>query len=70
MAFAATTNISSSLSETNDLFVLNFQQIEVLGHTLYTYGSLLLLLLSFILLLAMYATIVISTTVPSAEKNN
>lgn len=46
----------------NDLFVLNFQQIEVLGHTLYTYGSLLLLLLSFILLLAMYATIVISTS--------
>ena len=62
LAFAATTNISSSLSETNDLFVLNFQQIEVLGHTLYTYGSLLLLLLSFILLLAMYATIVISTS--------
>ena len=46
----------------NDLFVLNFEQIEVLGHTLYTYGSLLLLLLSFILLLAMYATIVISTS--------
>jgi NADH-ubiquinone oxidoreductase chain 6 len=44
----------------NDLYVLNFQQIEVLGHTLYTYGSILLLLLSFILLLAMFATIVIS----------
>jgi len=44
----------------NDLYLLNFQQIEVLGHTLYTYGSILLLLLSFILLLAMFATIVIS----------
>ena len=54
-----TNTINSSLA--NDLFVLNFQQIEILGHTLYTYGSLLLLLLSFILLLAMFATIVIST---------
>jgi NADH-ubiquinone oxidoreductase chain 6 len=54
--FAINSNVA------NDLFVLNFQQIEVLGHTLYTYGSLLLLLLSFILLLAMYATIVISTS--------
>jgi NADH-ubiquinone oxidoreductase chain 6 len=58
------TNINSigEAYAANDLFVLNFQQIEVLGHTLYTYGSLLLLLLSFILLLAMYATIVISTS--------
>ena len=54
--FAINSNVA------NDLFVLNFEQIEVLGHTLYTYGSLLLLLLSFILLLAMYATIVISTS--------
>lgn len=45
---------------TYDLYVLNFEQIEVLGHTLYTYESILLLLLSFILLLAMFATIVIS----------
>lgn len=55
-------NAISNTSAANDLFVLSFQQIEVLGHTLYTYGSLLLLLLSFILLLAMYATIVISTS--------
>lgn len=54
---------NSPLAEgATDLFVLNFQQIEVLGHTLYTYASMLLLLLSFILLLAMYATIVISSS--------
>lgn len=49
-----------SIISSNDLYLINFQQIEVLGHTLYTYGSILLLLLSFILLLAMFATIVIS----------
>lgn len=49
-----------SIISYNDLYLINFQQIEVLGHTLYTYGSILLLLLSFILLLAMFATIVIS----------
>ena len=49
------------LINNNDLYLISFQQIEVLGHTLYTYASILLLLLSFILLLAMYATIVIST---------
>jgi NADH-ubiquinone oxidoreductase chain 6 len=56
------TGFAINSNAANDLFVLNFEQIEVLGHTLYTYGSLLLLLLSFILLLAMYATIVISTS--------
>ena len=40
--------------------ILNFLQIEVLGHTLYTYGAILLIILSFILLLAMFATIVIT----------
>lgn len=40
--------------------ILNFLQIEVLGHNLYTYASILLIILSFILLLAMFATIVIS----------
>ena len=44
----------------NDFFILNFLQIEALGHTLYTYYSILLILLSFILLLAMFATIVLS----------
>jgi NADH-ubiquinone oxidoreductase chain 6 len=53
-------SVSNSTTAINDLFVLDFQQIEVLGHTLYTYASILFLLLSFILLLAMFATIVIS----------
>ena len=44
----------------NDYQILNFLQIEVLGHTLYTYSAVLLIILSFILLLAMFATIVIS----------
>ena len=44
----------------NDFFILNFLQIEALGHTLYTYYAILLILLSFILLLAMFATIVLS----------
>ena len=43
-----------------DFNILNFLQIEVLGHDLYTYEAILLIVLSFILLLAMYATIVIS----------
>ena len=44
----------------SDLIITDFQQIEVLGHGLYTYGAVLLITLSVILLLAMYATIVIS----------
>ena len=44
----------------SDFIILNFLQIEVLGHTLYTYGAILLIILSFILLLAMFATIVIT----------
>ena len=43
-----------------DFNILNFLQIEVLAHNLYTYEAILLIVLSFILLLAMYATIVIS----------
>jgi len=43
-----------------DFNILNFLQIEVLGHNLYTYDAILLIILSFILLLAMFATIVIS----------
>jgi NADH-ubiquinone oxidoreductase chain 6 len=46
----------------SDLIITDFQQIEVLGHGLYTYGAVLLITLSVILLLAMYATIVITKT--------
>jgi len=49
-----------NLLQNNDLFILNFLQIEVLGQTLYTYAAILLILLSFILLLAMFATIVLT----------
>jgi len=51
---------SSLFINNNDFYVLDFQQIEILGHSLYTYGSILLIILSFILLLAMFATIIIS----------
>jgi NADH-ubiquinone oxidoreductase chain 6 len=47
----------SSLSDT---IITEFTQIEVLGHSLYTYGAVLLIVLSVILLLAMFATIIIS----------
>lgn len=50
-------NLFSSLS---DIIITDFLQIEVLGHGLYTYGAILLIILSFILLLAMFATIIIS----------
>jgi NADH-ubiquinone oxidoreductase chain 6 len=50
-------NLFSSFSDT---IITDFQQIEVLGHGLYTYGAILLIILSFILLLAMFATIIIS----------
>jgi len=58
--------LSSPLS--SDLIINDFQQIESLGYSLYTYGAALLITLSIILLLAMYATIVISG--PSSKKNN
>jgi NADH-ubiquinone oxidoreductase chain 6 len=44
----------------SDINITEFQQIEILGHGLYTYGGILLITLSIILLLAMFATIVIS----------
>jgi NADH-ubiquinone oxidoreductase chain 6 len=40
--------------------LLEFTQIEVLGHFLYTYASIFLIILSLILLLAMLAIIIIS----------
>ena len=47
-------------SSSSDLLITIFQQIEVLGHNLYTYGAILLITLSIILLLAMFAAIIIS----------
>jgi len=47
-------------SSLSDVIITEFQQIEVLGHSLYTYGAVLLITLSIILLLAMFATIIIS----------
>jgi len=44
----------------HDVIITDFQQIEALGYSLYTYGAVLLITLSMILLLAMFATIVIS----------
>jgi NADH-ubiquinone oxidoreductase chain 6 len=55
--FIVNNNLFSSLS---DLIITDFQQIEVLGHGLYTYGAILLIILSIILLLAMFAIITIS----------
>lgn len=44
----------------SDIALIDLTQIETLGHDLYTYGAVLLISLSIILLLAMYATIIIS----------
>nr|YP_009739410.1 NADH dehydrogenase subunit 6 [Tricholoma flavovirens]QIC20254.1 NADH dehydrogenase subunit 6 [Tricholoma flavovirens] len=51
---------NSLLSSVSDVLITEFQQIEVLGHGLYTYEAVLLITLSVILLLAMFATIIIS----------
>jgi NADH-ubiquinone oxidoreductase chain 6 len=47
-------------SSLSDVIITEFTQIEVLGHSLYTYGAVLLIILSVILLLSMFATIIIS----------
>ena len=44
----------------SDIFLNNFLQIESIGFNLYTYGASLLVICSFILLLAMFAAIIIS----------
>nr|YP_009463017.1 NADH dehydrogenase subunit 6 [Pleurotus citrinopileatus]AUW35260.1 NADH dehydrogenase subunit 6 [Pleurotus citrinopileatus] len=44
----------------SDINITEFSQIETLGYSLYTYGAILLIVLSVILLLAMLATILIS----------
>nr|YP_009739344.1 NADH dehydrogenase subunit 6 [Tricholoma bakamatsutake]QIC20188.1 NADH dehydrogenase subunit 6 [Tricholoma bakamatsutake] len=51
---------NSFFSSVSDVRITEFQQIEVLGHGLYTYDAVLLITLSVILLLAMFATIIIS----------
>jgi NADH-ubiquinone oxidoreductase chain 6 len=51
---------NSFFSSVSDVIITEFQQIEVLGHGLYTYDAVLLITLSVILLLAMFATIIIS----------
>ena len=43
-----------------DISLLDLTQIETLGQDLYTYGAVLLISLSIVLLLAMFATIIIS----------
>nr|BBG67085.1 NADH dehydrogenase subunit 6 [Stropharia rugosoannulata] len=50
----------SKITNNSDIYFSNFEQIEILGHNLYTFGAILLIILSIILLLAMLATIVIS----------
>jgi len=61
---AAATNFTS---QSSDVIITDFQQIESLGYSLYTYGAVLLITLSVILLLAMFATIVISKINHNAE---
>jgi NADH-ubiquinone oxidoreductase chain 6 len=48
------------LNQISSINLLEFTQIEVLGHFLYTYASIFLIILSLILLLAMLAIIIIS----------
>lgn len=50
----------SKITNNSDFYFTKFEQIEILGHNLYTFGAILLIILSIILLLAMLATIVIS----------
>lgn len=63
--YAATaTEQSRSIVDGNtsyaDISLLDLTQIETLGQDLYTYGAVLLISLSIVLLLAMFATIIIS----------
>jgi NADH-ubiquinone oxidoreductase chain 6 len=48
------------VEDISSINLLEFTQIEVLGHFLYTYASIFLIILSLILLLAMLAIIIIS----------
>src|ERR1700679_2376600 len=53
-----------------DVLITTFEQIEILGHSLYTNGAILLIILSVILLLAMFAIIIISKSNHNNKKNN
>jgi NADH-ubiquinone oxidoreductase chain 6 len=44
----------------SDIIISDFQQIEILGHGLYTYDAILLIILSIILLLSMFTAIILS----------
>lgn len=63
-AYSALRGTSSAIADGNtsyaDISLLDLTQIETLGQDLYTYGAVLLISLSIILLLAMFATIIIS----------
>src|SRR5688572_10391051 len=50
-----------NLLANSDTYFTPILQIEILGHNLYTNGAILLIILSFILLLAMFAIIIISS---------
>jgi len=52
-----------------DVLITTFEQIEILGHSLYTYGAILLIILSVILLLAMFAIIIISKSKSNKTDN-
>jgi NADH-ubiquinone oxidoreductase chain 6 len=60
---SAATSDTLSLHLTNNplnLHIIDFTQIEALGHNLYTHSALLLIITSFILLLSMLAPIILS----------
>jgi NADH-ubiquinone oxidoreductase chain 6 len=60
MELSGKTLIEGGAPTVSDINLLDFTQIEVLGHFLYTYASIFLIILSLILLLAMLAIIIIS----------
>lgn len=53
-------NIYNSMPQVADTVFTNFIQIEAIGFNLYVYGASLLILVSLILLLAMYSAIIIT----------
>jgi len=63
------TSLINNYSLSSDVIVTEFQQIEVLGHGLYTYGAFLLIILSILLLLAIFATVLILNTTQVSLKN-
>jgi NADH-ubiquinone oxidoreductase chain 6 len=61
------TVFNALISNVADTKFISFLQVEALGHGLYTYGAILLIITSIILLLSMVAPIFIST--PFLQKN-